>query len=87
MVLTHQDVSETSQSLLANVTRPASASLQRSSVTFDPNGGKSSSAALPLRAQAPPASPVSLAEKPIPEDNGEPPTNPAASATSSVVNP
>jgi hypothetical protein len=87
MVLTHQDVSETSQSLFANVTRPASTSVQRSSVTFDPSGGRSSSAALPLKAQAPPASPVSLREKPIPEDNREPPTNSAASATGSVVNP
>lgn len=75
MVLTHQDVSETSQSLLQNVTRPASASLQRSSVTFDPNGGVSSSAALPLQSQMSPSSPVSLVEKPIPEDDGKPPTN------------
>ncbi len=74
MVLTHQDVSETSQSLLTSVTRPASASLQRSSVTFDLNDGVSSSAALPLRG------------KPIPEDSDKPPTNSAASATSSVDN-
>jgi len=77
MVLTHQDVSETSQSLLAAIPRPASASVQRSSITFDPSGGANLSAALPLRSKAPLATPVSPVANPIPEDIGNPPSDSA----------
>jgi hypothetical protein len=54
MVLTHQDVSETSPSLLAALPRPASTSVQRS-ISFDTRTADAATAALPLKVQAPPA--------------------------------
>jgi hypothetical protein len=82
MVLTHQDVSETSPSLLAALPRPASSSVQRN-ISVDTRAADAAATALPLKVQAPPAV-VSSPQVKAP-DSGKPPPVPAASTTTPTV--
>ena len=82
MVLAHQDVSETSPSLLAALPRPASSSVQRN-ISVDTRAADAAAAALPLKVQAPPAA-VSSPQAKAP-DSGKPPPVSAASATTPTV--
>jgi hypothetical protein len=78
MVLTHQDVSETSPSLLAALPRPASSSVHRS-ISVDSRAADAAAVAVPLKVQAPPAAVFSSQAKA--PDIGQPPPVSAASTT------